>query len=156
MSQDTGKPGCGSLRLTGLSFLAYGIARQRDCPTSLGITPRACTILKKSSSSSAPSSAAACRSCPSTPSPSPWTRSAGAEQGGGSGSRGGGGGGGGGGVYSDLYTRGARFLTRWDQHAVAQRRLQPVSRDKRMSRRIESRQVGDTCRVALTASADSP
>ena len=28
---------------------------------------------------------------------------------------------GGGGVYSDSYTSEARFLTRWDQHAVAQR-----------------------------------
>jgi hypothetical protein len=27
-----------------------------------------------------------------------------------------------GGAYSESYTRGARFLTRWDQHAVAQRR----------------------------------
>ena len=36
--------------------------------------------------------------------------------------RGGGGGGGGGGVYLESYTREARFLTRWDQHAVAQRR----------------------------------
>ena len=32
-------------------------------------------------------------------------------------------GGGGGGVYLESYTREARFLTRWDQHAVAQRRL---------------------------------
>ena len=32
------------------------------------------------------------------------------------------GGGGGGGVYLESYTREARFLTRWDQHAVAQRR----------------------------------
>ena len=31
-------------------------------------------------------------------------------------------GGGGGGVYLESYTREARFLTRWDQHAVAQRR----------------------------------
>ena len=30
----------------------------------------------------------------------------------------GGGGGGGGGVYLESYTREARFLTRWDQHAV--------------------------------------
>ena len=29
---------------------------------------------------------------------------------------------GGGGVYLESYTREARFLTRWDQHAVAQRR----------------------------------
>ena len=29
-------------------------------------------------------------------------------------------GGGGGGVYLESYTREARFLTRWDQHAVAQ------------------------------------
>ena len=36
--------------------------------------------------------------------------------------RGGGGGGGGGGVYVESYTREARFLTRWDQHAVALRR----------------------------------
>ena len=28
--------------------------------------------------------------------------------------------GGGGGVYSESYTRWARFLTRWDQHAVTQ------------------------------------
>jgi len=28
----------------------------------------------------------------------------------------------GGGVYLESYTREARFLTRWDQHAVAQRR----------------------------------
>jgi hypothetical protein len=28
----------------------------------------------------------------------------------------------GGGVYLESYTRKARFLTRWDQHAVAQRR----------------------------------
>ena len=35
---------------------------------------------------------------------------------------GGGGGGGGGEVYLESYTREARFLTRWDQHAVAQRR----------------------------------
>ena len=33
-----------------------------------------------------------------------------------------GGGGGGGGVYLESYTREARFLTRWDQHAVALRR----------------------------------
>ena len=32
------------------------------------------------------------------------------------------GGGGGGGVYLESYTREARFLTRWDQHAVALRR----------------------------------
>ena len=31
------------------------------------------------------------------------------------------GGGGGGGVYLESYTREARFLTRWDQHAFAQR-----------------------------------
>ena len=30
---------------------------------------------------------------------------------------------GGGRVYSESYTREARCLTRWDQHAVAQRRL---------------------------------
>ena len=32
---------------------------------------------------------------------------------------GGGGGGGGGGVYLESYAREARFLTRWDRHAVA-------------------------------------
>ena len=29
----------------------------------------------------------------------------------------------GGGVYSESYTREARFLKRWDQHAFAQRRI---------------------------------
>ena len=40
----------------------------------------------------------------------------------------GGGGGVGGGFFSESYTRGARFLTRWDQHAVAQRWLGSLSR----------------------------
>ena len=40
----------------------------------------------------------------------------------GRGGRGRGGGGGGEGVYLESYTREARFLTRWDQHAVLRRR----------------------------------
>ena len=33
----------------------------------------------------------------------------------------------GGGVYSESYTRKARFLTRWDQRTVAQRRRMAIS-----------------------------
>jgi len=45
------------------------------------------------------------------------------------------GGGGGGGVYLESYTREARFLTRWDQHAVAQRREEEFIQNRTRARR---------------------
>jgi hypothetical protein len=45
-------------------------------------------------------------------------------------------GGGGGGVYSESYARGARFLTRWDQHAVAQPALTRRRRRRRRRRSL--------------------
>ena len=43
------------------------------------------------------------------------------------------GGGGGGGVYLESYTREARVLTRWDQHAVAQQRETETVRERAVS-----------------------